>query len=1202
MTIHRIALIYDDTLRRDTTGTYCLRALEKLAEAVHFRPDQLAAIPKDDFDLYLNVDDGLPYRLPPGLRPSAWWTIDTHLDFDRCRAKAPGFDFVFAAQRDGAERLRQEGIATAQWLPLACDPTIHRKHDVPRQYDVCFVGHLAPGDRTEAIRLLQSRFANAFVGQRYFEEMARTYSASRIVFNRSIRNDVNMRVFEALACGSLLVTNDLAENGQAELFRDGEHLVVYRDLDELVEKVAVYLNREDDRERIAAAGMREVVEHHTYRHRMETILRHVEAAMESHEGRAAFRKSEPGRVGPGGPGRRVRADRSYYELARPELVALIPPTARRVLDVGCAAGRLGQALKARQEARVCGIEIDPDAAGEAKRHLDQVIVGDLERLEVPFPEGHFDCIVCGDVLEHLAEPGRFLERARRWLAPDGCLVASIPNVRHHSVIRSLLGGDWTYEPAGLLDRTHLRFFTRREIEKLFYRAGFGLRRLAPNANADHEEWVRRGRPGSVCAGRLEVRGMEPDEAEEFHVVQYLVEAVPAPAAKTSLTSIVILTHNQLEYTRLCVESILDRTDEPIELVFVDNGSTDGTADYLRTMDGAKLIVNPENRGFPAGVNQGIGAASGRNILLLNNDVVVTTGWLGRLLRALDSAPDVGLVGPCSNHVSGPQQIPADYDDLAALDGFAWDHGKANAGRYRPVDRLVGFCLLIRREVIERIGLFDERFGVGCFEDDDFCRRAAAAGYRLLIAADAFVHHFGSRTFRASGVDLGRLLRENEKVYREKWQPTAADGPILGSGRKSVSLCMIVRDNARTIEACLDSIKPWVDEMVVVDTGSQDNTPELARACGARLFEFPWCDDFAAARNESLRHARGEWIFWMDSDDTIDPENGRKLRRQVDSAVGAPVLGYVMQVHCPGDGQDGKTEVTVVDHVKLFRNRLDLRFEGRIHEQILPSIRRADGEVAFTDIFVVHSGADHTPEGRRKKLDRDFRLLSLDLEDRPDHPFVLFNLGMTHADAGQHEQAVEALRRSITVSQPAESHVRKAYALLVGSLGRLGRYDEARQACRAGRRLYPDDVELLFREGVLCQHFGRWREAERAYLDLLDLSGPQYFASMDRGIRGFKARHNLALVYEALHELEKAESQWREVVAEEPTYRAGWRGLGEVLLRQGKLGAAETAVRQMLQGDPPLAIRSEAAILEGRIAETGRDFAAADRLLRETVAR
>src|SRR5262249_38407084 len=127
--------------------------------------------------------------------------------------------------------------------------------------------------------LIQRHFRNTFVGRRYFEEMARTYSASRVVFNRGIRNDLNMRVFEALACGSLLLTNDLRDNGQEELFRDGVHLATYRDAEELLDKVRFYLKREEARERIAAAGRAAVLEQATYRHRMERLLAEVEKGL-----------------------------------------------------------------------------------------------------------------------------------------------------------------------------------------------------------------------------------------------------------------------------------------------------------------------------------------------------------------------------------------------------------------------------------------------------------------------------------------------------------------------------------------------------------------------------------------------------------------------------------------------------------------------------------------------------------------------------------------------------------------------------------------------------------------------------------------------------------------------------------------------------------------------------------------------------------
>jgi 2-polyprenyl-3-methyl-5-hydroxy-6-metoxy-1,4-benzoquinol methylase len=395
--------------------------------------------------------------------------------------------------------------------------------------------------------------------------MARTYSASRVVFNRSIANDVNMRVFEALACGSLLMTNDLGDNGQAEFFQDGVHLATYRDPEELLDKTAFYLSRDAVRERIAAAGREEALGRHTYRHRMTRLLQTVEKALEeratfapvvlSSEKVSPVEQACPSQVpsipislvplneaGEGnGAGPTTPYDPAYFEFSRPEILSLIPASARRVLDIGCGAGRLGQALKARQPAEVVGIELSEAAAREARNCLDQVLVGDVERLELPFAPVSFDAIVCGDVLEHLREPERLLQRARSWLRPQGCLIASIPNVRHHSVVHALLDGNWTYESAGLLDRTHLAFFTRRDIEQLFQQAGFTITQLALVPGPGYEEWQAQGRPGAVQVGRLNIGGLPPEEAEEFFAYQYLVTAMPdrddAPAPEDTTTTL-----------------------------------------------------------------------------------------------------------------------------------------------------------------------------------------------------------------------------------------------------------------------------------------------------------------------------------------------------------------------------------------------------------------------------------------------------------------------------------------------------------------------------------------------------------------------------------------------------------------------------------------------------------------------------------------
>ncbi|HEY9173466.1 MAG TPA: glycosyltransferase, partial [Verrucomicrobiae bacterium] len=252
------------------------------------------------------------------------------------------------------------------------------------------------------------------------------------------------------------------------------------------------------------------------------------------------------------------------------------------------------------------------------------------------------------------------------------------------------------------------------------------------------------------------------------------EAAPASAAGKPMASVILLVLNQLEHTRRCLESLAAHTPLPHEIIVVDNGSNDGTPEFLRewlakTPHGI-VIHNETNLGFAAGNNQGLALARGQNVVLLNNDTVVTAGWLEGMLDVLRREPDTGVVGPMSNRVSGPQFVSeVGYTDLSGLPAFAKQWAQTHAGQSFEVGRAVGFCLLARREVIERIGGLDERFGSGNFEDDDFCIRARLAGFRIRIAKDVFIHHTGSQTFKGAKIDYRSAMLRNWDLFRAKWQ-------------------------------------------------------------------------------------------------------------------------------------------------------------------------------------------------------------------------------------------------------------------------------------------------------------------------------------------------------------------------------------------------------------------------------------------------
>ncbi len=220
-----------------------------------------------------------------------------------------------------------------------------------------------------------------------------------------------------------------------------------------------------------------------------------------------------------------------------------------------------------------------------------------------------------------------------------------------------------------------------------------------------------------------------------------------------IISIIIVTYNQYEYTKTCIDSILKHTKTEYEIIVIDNASVDGTPNkIMKDFPFIKLVRNAENKGFPVAVNQGIAKSKGKDILLLNNDTIVTTNWLERMLEVAELDNSIGIVGPISNSVSGAQlDKAARYKSIDEMHSYASIIKKKNSGQIFQFPRVAFLCTLIKRQVIKKLGGLDERFSPGNFEDDDYCLRAQIAGFKTVIASDVFIHHFGSKSFTADGI-------------------------------------------------------------------------------------------------------------------------------------------------------------------------------------------------------------------------------------------------------------------------------------------------------------------------------------------------------------------------------------------------------------------------------------------------------------------
>jgi len=234
-------------------------------------------------------------------------------------------------------------------------------------------------------------------------------------------------------------------------------------------------------------------------------------------------------------------------------------------------------------------------------------------------------------------------------------------------------------------------------------------------------------------------------------------------------SIVMVTYNQLAMTKRALASIRAHTPPgSYELIVVDNSSADGTADWLKTQEDVRLLAQRKNVGFPAGCNIGAANASGDSLLMLNNDTVVTPRWLEQLTAALESDERIGAVGPLTNFAGYGQSIETSYRSMDEMQRFAEAYNVSSPDRWEERMKLIGFCLLIKREAWEAAGPFDERYGIGNYEDDDWCMSARLAGYRLLLCRDTFIHHEGHASFKNNKETYRKAMLANEKKFMEKW--------------------------------------------------------------------------------------------------------------------------------------------------------------------------------------------------------------------------------------------------------------------------------------------------------------------------------------------------------------------------------------------------------------------------------------------------
>jgi tetratricopeptide (TPR) repeat protein len=324
----------------------------------------------------------------------------------------------------------------------------------------------------------------------------------------------------------------------------------------------------------------------------------------------------------------------------------------------------------------------------------------------------------------------------------------------------------------------------------------------------------------------------------------------------------------------------------------------------------------------------------------------------------------------------------------------------------------------------------------------------------------------------------------------------------------LALAMIVKDEAENLPVSLGSVRDLCRQMVVVDTGSSDGSEAVAEALGAEVYHWTWRNDFAAARNFALEQVREPWVLVLDADEELAPVQADQDR--LAAAVLTPTAyAYNLRVvSLLGDG----SEVSEAYVTRLFRSRPEIRYEGAVHEQILPSLHRHGLRMDRLDVRIIHTGYLSAVMAQRGKLERNRGLLLAELEDRPEDHYVHFQLGQCYLGLNQPDQAIAAFEAALHWA-PLGQELRPLYYLgLARAHLQAGRPQRALRVVREGLWHHPDYTDLEFLRGQIWMTLGRLEEARAAFRRCLDL-GPAHekYLMSDVGVGSYQAKLSLAEV-------------------------------------------------------------------------------------------
>lgn len=349
--------------------------------------------------------------------------------------------------------------------------------------------------------------------------------------------------------------------------------------------------------------------------------------------------------------------------------------------------------------------------------------------------------------------------------------------------------------------------------------------------------------------------------------------------------------------------------------------------------------------------------------------------------------------------------------------------------------------------------------------------------------------------------------------------------------KLVSACLIVKDEAENLARCLQSIRDLVDEIIVVDTGSKDNTVDIAREFKARVYVFLWNDDFSAARNFALKQATGKWVFIIDADEkikTIKKEDWLALfNNNKKEAYFVQILNY--------EGQKMSVQQPAL---RVFRNKKGYYYQGRIHEQILPQILKKNpfSKIDYSCVVIEHDGYTSRLVNDKKKIERNIKILRLELKQHPNNSFMHFNLGNEFYRQGEYKLAIWQYKIALGCIKKGVSY----YHYLILKLAMACLAGEYQQECirvlKDGIEELPDYTDMFYLLGECYLDSGEIEKAIGMFKECLELGEPPVKYISINGVGTDKAAYRLGKSYEYMFNMDKAIEYYRLGLSKNPGNR------------------------------------------------------------------